>query len=268
MLFARRHRGRSVARAAKGWFETFFGADYLTLYEHTSTPTEVESLEKILHLRSGARVLDLACGAGRHAIELAKRGYEVVGYDLSEPLLKVARKGARAAKVEPTFVQGDMRRLRFSGEFDAVINMFTSFGYFDTVEEDRKVLAGIAKALKPRGKLLMERFNRELLPQQLPAQAWYVRDKNTVVLAEESFDLLKGRFETRQLIIDGKGTREYSGSVRAYTLAELKEMFDVQGLFLHRVLGGLDLSPYTAKSRRLVLYAVKGLEPEGIRTVW
>ena len=69
-------------------------------------------------------------------------------------------------------------------------------------------------------------------------------------------------------MVDRKGTREFTASVRAYTLAELKEMLDSVGLFLHRVLGGLDLSPYTAKSRRMVLYAVKGLEPEGIRTVW
>lgn len=257
-----------MTRGAKGWFETFFGPDYLTLYVQTTTPKEVDSLEKILHLRKGARVLDLACGAGRHTIELAKRGYDAVGYDLSEALLKEARKSAHAAKVDASFVHGDMRRLRYASEFDAVINMFTSFGYFDTEGEDRKVLAGVAKALKPRGKFLMERFNRELLPQQLPAQAWYVRDRNTVVLTEESFDLLKGRFETRQIIIDGKGTREYSGSVRAYTLAELKDLCEGQGLFLHRALGGLDLSPYTARSLRLVLYAVKGLEAEGIRTVW
>ena len=79
---------------------------------------------------------------------------------------------------------------------------------------------------------------------------------------------MRGRFETRQIIIDHKGTREYTASVRAYTLAELKEMLDGTGLFVHRVLGGLDLSPYTARSRRMVLYAVKGVEPEGIRTVW
>ena len=70
------------------------------------------------------------------------------------------------------------------------------------------------------------------------------------------------------MIIDRKGPREFTASVRAYTLAELKEMLDAAGLFVHRVLGGLDLSPYTSRSWRMVLYAVKGLEPEGIRTVW
>src|SRR6266702_3465541 len=179
-----------------------------------------------------------------------------------------AGRAARQAGVKATFVQGDMRRLRYRNAFDAAISMFTSFGYFDRPDEDREVLRGIGRALRPRGKFLMELFNRDSLVAGLPSQNWQARDDGTVVLEDASFDLLRGRFETRQVIIDRKGTREFTASVRAYTLAELKEMLDAEGLFVHRVLGGLDLSPYTARSRRMVLYAVKGLEPEGIRTVW
>ena len=260
--------GRGVVRAPKPWYEAFFGPDYLKQYQHETTPAEVEGVEKILHLRRGSRVLDLACGTGRHSIELAKRGYQVVGYDLSEPLLKVARAAARKASARVTFARGDMRDLPYRGEFDAVINLFTSFGYFDRPEEDRKVLARVARALKPRGKCLMERFNRESLATVLPSQSWQVRDDRSVILYEDTFDILRGRYETRQIVIDRAGTREHNASVRAYTFPELKEFLDAAGLFVHRVLGGLDLSPYTARSRRIVLYAVKGLEPEGIRTVW
>src|SRR5438876_8502549 len=124
-----------VAQRPKPWYESFFGPDYLKQYAHTTTLQEVEGVAKILHLRQGSRVLDLACGAGRHSIELAKRGLEVVGYDLSEPLLKAARAAARKASARVTFVHGDMRDLPYHGEFDAVVNLFTSFGYF---EEDRK----------------------------------------------------------------------------------------------------------------------------------
>lgn len=255
-------------RSPRPWYETFFGPDYLKQYEHTTTPQEVDGIEKILHLRPQSRILDLACGAGRHSIELASRGYDVVGYDLSEALLKAARAAAREASVKLTFARGDMRDLPYKGEFDAVINMFTSFGYFDHIEEDRKVLASVARALKPRGKVLMERFNRESLAYELPRQSWRVRDDGSVILEEDAFDLLRGRYETRQIVIDRAGTREHIGSVRAYTFPELKDLFDGAGLFVHRVLGGLDLSPYSARSRRIVLYAVKGLEPEGIRTVW
>ncbi len=259
-----------MAKPVRPWWESFFGPDYLKQYEHTleRTASEVDGLEKVLHLRKGARILDLACGAGRHAIELARRGYAVTGYDLSEDLLRTARAQAKATKAKVTFVRGDMRELRFRSAFDAVINMFSSFGYFESVDDDRVVLGGVARALKPRGKFLMERFNRESLAYELPQQGWRVGEDGSVILQEDAFDVLRGRYDTRQIVIDREGTREHQASVRAYTLPELKEMFDDAGLPIHRVLGGLDLSPYRARSRRIVLYAVKGLEPESIRTVW
>lgn len=259
-----------MAKRAPPWWETFFGTDYLKQYEQDveATHREIDAVETILHLRKGARVLDLACGAGRHSIELAKRGYRMTGYDLSEALLKTARSSMRAAGVKVDFVQGDMRELRYRAAFDAVINMFSSFGYFDSMEQDRKVLEGVARALKARGKFLMDRFNREALAYELPLQGWRVGTDGSVILQEDTFDVLRGRYDTRQIVIDRDGTREHLGSVRAYTLPELKDLFDATGLPIHRVLGGLDLSPYRARSRRLVLYAVKGLEPESLRTVW
>ena len=263
-------RGSSLAKPVRPWWESFFGPDYLKQYAPTAdrTSAEVDGVEKILHLRKGARILDLACGGGRHAVELARRGYAVVGYDLSEDLLREARAAAKRARVKVTFVRGDMRDLPYRGAFDAVINMFSSFGYFETVEEDRVVLAGVARALKPRGKLVMERFNRESLAYELPLQGWRLGEDGSIVLQEDTFDVLRGRYDTRQIVIDREGTREHRGSVRAYTLPELKDLFDAAGLHIHRVLGGFDLAPYRARSRRIVLYAVKGVEAESVRTMW
>src|SRR5207249_10238727 len=133
-------RGVPMAKVPKRWYEDFFGSDYLIRYVHPETAAQVEAIDKILHLRKGGRILDVACGAGRHSIELAKRGYRVSGLDLSSSLLSEARKAARGAGVKVTFVQGDMRRLRFRGAFDSAISMFTSFGYFDRQEEDCEVL--------------------------------------------------------------------------------------------------------------------------------
>lgn len=257
-----------MAKRTRPWYETFFGRDYLKMYVHETTAAEIDAVERILHLRKSARILDIGCGAGRHTIELAKRGYRLTGYDLSEPLLEEARRAARREGVRPSLVHGDMRELRYAAVFDAAVSLFTSFGYFERPEDDRRVLAGVARALKPRGKFLMEMFNRDSLAASLPAQGWQVRDKSTVILEQDTFDSLQGRFETKRILIDGKGTREYSASVRAYTLAELKTMLDDQKLYVNRVLGGLDLSPYTPRSRRMVLLGVKGLVPETIRTMW
>src|SRR5207249_4579957 len=190
-IFPTQHvRSPSMAKVPKRWYEDFFGSDYLIRYVHPETPAQVEAIDKILHLRKGGRILDVACGAGRHTIDLAKRGYRVTGFDLSSPLLAEARKAARTAGVKPTFVQGDMRRLPYRNAFEAAISMFTSFGYFDRPEEDRQVLRGIARALRPRGKFLMELFNRDSLVARLPSQSLQARDDGTVVLEDASFDPL------------------------------------------------------------------------------
>ena len=114
----------------------------------------------------------------------------------------------------------------------------------------------------------MERFNRESLAYELPMQGWRIHPDGSVILQEDAFDVLQGRYDSRQIVIDREGTREHRASVRAYTLPELRDLFDAAGLPIHRVLGGLDRAPYTARSPRIVLYAVKGVQPEGIRTVW
>src|SRR3989449_11145054 len=121
--------------------------------------------------------------------------------------------------------------------------MFASFGYFDRPEEDRQVLGGIARALRPRGKFLMELFNRDSLVARLPSQSWQARDDRTVVLEDASFDLLRGRFETRPGIIHRNGTREFTAAVRAHTHPELKESRCYSGLVGHRRLGRRSLSP-------------------------
>src|SRR5207244_8733596 len=105
-------------------------------------------------------------------------------------LLAEARKAARGAGVKATFVQGDMRRLRFRGAFDAAISMFTSFGFFDRQEEDREVLRGIARALRPRGTFLMQLFNGDGLVARMPSQIWRASANGSVVLEDASFDLL------------------------------------------------------------------------------
>src|SRR5437879_12120685 len=110
-------RGAPMAKIPKRWYEDFFGSDYLIRYVHPETPAQVEAIDKILHLRKGGRILDVACGAGRHTIELAKRGYRVTGLDLSSPLLAEARRAARQAGVKATFVQGDTRGPRYRNAF-------------------------------------------------------------------------------------------------------------------------------------------------------
>src|SRR5690242_2740481 len=144
------------------WWRTWFGPGYLELYDEAlreRTPIEIDQLERFLHIRPPLRILDLPCGQGRHAIELARRGYEVTGVDLSPFLLNVAETRAREADVTVRWQLGDMRDVLDGEPFDLIINLFTSFGYFAEAADDRLVVRTAAAMLEPGGRFLLEVIN-------------------------------------------------------------------------------------------------------------
>jgi len=151
-----------MSTADPDWFEGFFDAEYLRFavdrFPAEETAAEVDLLVAALELDPAARVLDLACGHGRHSVELARRGFAVTGADLSAPSLELAAARAAEAGVEVRFERADMRRIAYEAEFDAVINMFTAFGYFDDAE-NRAVVERVAAALAPGGAFLIEIVN-------------------------------------------------------------------------------------------------------------
>src|SRR3972149_5253640 len=124
-----------------------FGEVYLRTFGDliTEEQTQIETnfLETSLKLQPGVKIFDLCCGHGRHSVELAKRGYNVTGQDLNSHFLTVAKESADKAGVNITWIKDDMRNIAFENEFDAVINMFTAFGYLGSDEEDQKVINGV-----------------------------------------------------------------------------------------------------------------------------
>ena len=125
--------------ASSPWYVSFFGDDYLDAYGHLLTEEraqrEVAFVEDALGLVPSSSVLDLCCGTGRHAVLLAKRGFQVTAQDLSESYLARASRAAEAAGVGLSVAHSDMRSIPFEASFDAVINMFTAFGYLESEEE-------------------------------------------------------------------------------------------------------------------------------------
>ena len=176
-------------RRAKQWFEEIFDDDYLrTLPFLTPRQTEREApfVAESLGIPTGGALLDLACGYGRHAMELAAKSYKVTGLDLSLPLLIRAADAARRVGVNVNFIHGDMREMTFEDEFDGAYCMFTSFGYFDD-DTNRKVAANLARAIKPGGRLLIDVVNRDYLVRDLPTRVWWQGD-GCVVLEEVDFN--------------------------------------------------------------------------------
>lgn len=244
------------------WYRTYFDEAYLRRYLAFLTPErterEVDGLIDLLALEPGARILDLACGHGRHAILLARRGYDVTGFDLSGIALARAREDAAAADVALRLVQGDMRELSFDAEFDVVLNLFTAFGYFEHEAEDARVLDGVARALLPGGRFLLETLHTAgLLRRFTPSHVERYHD-GLVVVHEHAYDAVTGVLHDRVTSFDVDGSRREQGTtVRLYTVPELGRMLDAAGLAFERACGGFSGDDLTLESFRLALVARK-----------
>lgn len=235
-----------------------FGNIYPEIYalDHL-TKGQVDGVERMLGLEPNARILDACCGYGRHALELARRGYRhVVGVDISRPLLARARRTAGAEGLRVTFRQADARRLPFRRRFDAALNMFTSFGYFADEAEDQAVLRAVARALRPGGRLLMDLLNREWLVRHFQPR---YRDETAVGIVENhlTFDLETGRLRNvRHFRKDGR-RRALTVEFRVYTLAELVRMLRAAGLEFERAYGNFEGAAYGMDTFRMIVVARK-----------
>ena len=197
---------------------------------------KVNFIEKSLALASNALVLDLACGNGRHSVGMAKRGYRVVGIDLSLPMLAQAAELAQEERQNINFIHGDMRDLSFDKTFDAVFCMGTSFGYFED-DTNEKVLQGVLRALKPGGCFLLEVANRDHVVGQTPELTWF-EGNGSVCMEETSFNYRTSRLVvTRQLIMDGGRQVQNDISIRVYSLHEIEQLLLQTGFEILTVSG-------------------------------
>jgi SAM-dependent methyltransferase len=241
------------------WRDVFDRPTFFDLYERSDTElavAQVDHVIRLLGLRAPARILDVPCGYGRHSIELARRGYAVTGVDISAVQIARARQKAAGAAGRARFVVGDARALPVAGPFDAAINMFLSFGYFGSDDENEKMLHEIARALRPGGRLLIDFWNREheirsFQPTVVEERADAIRE-----IEEWSFDPLAGRLNWTNTVIfpDGR-TESWEHSIRAFTVAEVKKMLDAAGMRMLAVYGGLDGEPYTLDADAAVFVA-------------
>jgi SAM-dependent methyltransferase len=224
----------------KPWFVDLFDEDYLRTLPFLTpqaTQAEAEFVIETMNLAPGSQVLDVGCGYGRHAMELAARGIHVVGLDLSTPLLVRGGEEANRRGLTINFVRGDMRELDFENQFDAAYCLFSTFGYFDD-ETNKKALTNIAHALKPGGKLLVEILNRDYVIADLPTRVWWEGD-GCVVLEEVELNYFSSRIQVnRSVVFDDGRQLEQEISVRAYSLHEVGKLMHAAGFRVLEVSGG------------------------------
>ncbi len=202
-------------------------------------------------------MLDLCCGQGRHAVLLAAMGLDVTGLDLSEQYLRLTEAAAQERGLSLQTVHADMREIPFESHFDAIVNMFSSFGYLESEAEDARVLDSIRRALKPGGRVLLDLLNRDWVVDNYVQNDWHRGDDGTLYLEHRELDLLTSRNHVTFTAIGADGAqREIVGHhIRLYTLREVAGMLEAAGLAFEAVYGGFDGEPYGIETRRTIVVA-------------
>lgn len=211
----------------KQWYESLF-EDYGRNYDNESfaqgTIGECDFLEKELEFNRDARILDIGCGTGRHTLELTRRGYSVVGVDLSDSLLKRAREKASALSLDIVFCKHDARALPFSHEFDlAMMICEGAFPLMETDEMNYQILESAARALKPGGKLVFTTLNG-LFPLFHSVKDFLASatQEGNATYADNSFDLMTFRDHNMTAVHDDYGNaKELQCNERYYVPSEI-----------------------------------------------
>ncbi len=238
------------------WYRRWFGERYLELYPHRDEDEAREGVRLLVEhcsLAPGDAVLDLACGAGRHLGSLRVRGLRPVGLDLSRPLLL----RARAAHTGEHLVQADMRVLPFGAQaFRAVTSFFTSFGYFRTDAEDRRVLVEIRRVLEEGGYLLLDFLNAKQVKENLsPRDEGEVNGRRVV---QERTLVDEGRAVVKTIRIrgaSGEDNEVFTERVRLYTPGELAELLIQSRLTPEKWFGDYDGAVLTDSGPRVIVLA-------------
>jgi len=240
----------------QNWFKSWFDSPYYhLLYNHRNyfeAEQFINNLFGHLHLKDHSKVLDLACGRGRHALQIHNLGNDVVGLDLSPQSIEAANLHAEPGL---TFQTGDMRNLPFVSEFDAVVNLFTSFGYFQQEGDNVKVIESIAGALKKDGLLILDYLNVKKVEKHLPLS-------NTITREDIEFSVHKGvenGFIVKTIKFEDQGDNfEFKEHVKLLDWADFEVLFKKAGFQIQSVFGDYDLQPFDeTNSDRLIFIAQK-----------
>ena len=219
------------------WWRNIFNYLYLktdadVVDDLNITRKEVDLFSEILNLTTNDTILDLCCGQGRHSLEINKRGFKVEGLDRSRYLIQKAKSSAKKENLSVKFKEGDARKLPFPPDsFEVVMMLGNSFGYFETVQDDLRILKEIFRILKPWGRLLLDVTDGEYLREKFQARSWEWIDKKLFVCRERSFSADRQRLISREVVTDvTKGViADQFYSERLYTKDDLLNLLKEAG---------------------------------------
>ena len=225
------------------WYATAFTGMSAEMAWAERTESEIKRALTMLRPQGGERILDLACGTGRHSLELVRQGFSVVGVEIGVELVEIARKDAAEQGLEAEFVLGDLRELDYEDEFDIVLNLNDgAVGYFESDEENHRTFEVISRALKPRGRNLVQLPNVLYARAHLPQRSW--------IPSSSMVELVEHRWNKKERYMEGAMIPVKFGEVlenldkriefrqRLYAVDELREIYASVGMTLDRVFHG------------------------------
>jgi SAM-dependent methyltransferase len=235
------------------WTDTFFGGFWGEMQRAApmveTAPSEAACIRKLLRLRRGHRVADVPCGDGRISLELARAGCVVTGVDARRASVRRARSLSRSAGLSATFLVGDMRDLRLPEAFDAVVNWWGSFGYFED-DANLEVLRGFARIVVPGGRVLVDQVNRERILRQFIAHN-VTEYRGLRVTVRNRWDARRERIVSSWTFERGARRHRARSSMRLYTPAQMEFLMVTAGLVPERICDGKTGLPFTRGSRRM-----------------
>lgn len=242
----------------QNYFDSYYADAFLSEIDEKRTQAQVDLILANFGLDAPARIADVGCGLGRHTIELAKRGYVVQGFDSSAEYLQRASETAGRLDVKNAFfVHKDMREFSFKEEFDALISVWVSFGYFDD-ETNADVFSRMVRSIKPGGNIFIDIENREYILEHFQPQAWKMKG-DTLILERSRFDHNRSVNVCSRMILRKGQKNTTKREIRLYGAHEMMALAHANDLYDIKLLGDWEGLPYSVRSPRLILTARVGL---------
>ncbi len=242
------------------WYTSLFdelGECWAEIADTRSTEKEVEFIENVV--KTKGLVLDLCSGTGRHSILLGKRKWNIIGFDVSANLLRIAKKRMAEKSVHFSLVRGEMRHLPFRSKvFTAIINMFTSFGYLPSDKEDMKSLKEVSRTLKQNGSFLIDIVNRKHLVQVFQKKDWG-EFPSFYLLEKRNLDDEESRLHSQWIIINKNSGRAqtFNHNLRLYSFRQLQKILEKAELRIKKTYGDYEKQEFQQDSPRLIVLAKK-----------